>query len=98
MNGYWIRVDEFRPETTFYYFKKKFTAGQKNELVIDACADTRYQLYLNGALCCEGPCQGSYYQRYYDTVDCGDKLVPGENELVMKVMQVNAERFISTYK
>ena len=98
MNGYWIRVDEFRPETTFYYFKKKFTAGQKNELVIDACADTRYQLYLNGALCCEGPCQGSYYQRYYDTVDCGDKLVPGENELVMKVMHVNAERFISTYK
>ena len=52
MNGLWIRADD-RPERTyFYYFKKKIEAGDENSLVMDICADTRYQLYVNGELCC----------------------------------------------
>ena len=98
MDGYWIRVDEYRAETAFYCFKKTFSAGNGSSLVVRACADTRYQLYVNGVLCCEGPCQGSSYQRYYETVDCSDKLKPGENEIVMKVMHVGAESFHSTFK
>lgn len=98
MNGLWIRADD-RPERTyFYYFKKTVTAGDKNSLIMDICADTRYQLYINGVLCSEGPCAGSWYQRYYETVDCSDKLKKGENDITVKVMFVHAGAFISMFK
>ncbi len=98
MNGIWIRVNERPTQTHFYYFKKKITAGKNNSLIIDVCADTRYQLYVNGALCCEGPCQGSWYQRYYETVDCSDKLHEGENDINVKVMYCHDGSFISMFK
>ena len=98
MNGLWIRAED-RPERTyFYYFKKTITAGKNNSLIMDICADTRYQLYINGELCCEGPCTGSWYQRYYETVDCSDKLHEGENDITVKVMFVHAGAFISMFK
>ena len=98
MNGIWIRADERPTESHFYYFTRKFTAGKENSLEIDVCADTRYQLYINGALCCEGPCQGSWYQRYYDTVDCTDKLHEGENDVCVKVYYAHDGAFISMFK
>ena len=98
MNGIWIRADERPTESHFYYFTRKFTAGKENSLEIDVCADTRYQLYINGALCCEGPCQGSWYQRYYDTVDCSDKLHEGENDVCVKVYYAHDGAFISMFK
>lgn len=98
MNGIWIRADERPTESHFYYFNKKIAAGKQNSLTIDICADTRYQLYVNGLLCCEGPCQGSWYQRYYDTVDCSDKLHEGENDVSVKVLYVHEGAFISTFK
>ena len=98
MNGIWIRVNERPTQTHFYYFKKKITAGKNNSLIIDVSADTRYQLYVNGELCCEGPCQGSWYQKYYETADCSDKLRQGENDITVKVMYVHGGAFISTFK
>lgn len=98
MNGIWVRVNERPVRSHFYYFKKKITAGKVNSLVMDICADTRYQLYVNGALCCEGPCQGSWYQRYYETVDVSDKLHEGENDITVKVLYCHDGAFISTFK
>ena len=98
MNGIWIRADERPVQSHFYYFKKKITAGKVNALSVDVCADTRYQLYVNGSLCCEGPCQGSWYQRYYDTVECGDRLIEGENEICVKVYYAHDGAFISMFK
>ncbi|MBO4423853.1 MAG: hypothetical protein J5879_10455 [Clostridia bacterium] len=98
MNGIWVRVNERPTRSHIYYFKKKITAGKENCLVMDVCADTRYQLYVNGALCCEGPCQGSWYQRYYETADCSDKLHEGENDITVKVLYCHDGAFISTFK
>lgn len=98
MNGIWVRVNERPVRSHFYWFKKKITAGKVNSLVMDVCADTRYQLYVNGALCCEGPCQGSWYQRYYETVDASDKLHEGENDITVKVLYCHDGAFISTFK
>lgn len=98
MNGIWIRVNERPTQTHFYYFKKKITAGKDNSLKIDVCADTRFQLYVNGILCCEGPSQGSWYQWYYDTVDCTGMLSEGENDITVKVMYCHSDAFISTFK
>ena len=98
MNGIWVRVNERPVRSHFYWFKKKITAGKVNSLVMDVCADTRYQLYVNGALCCEGPCQGSWYQRYYETVDVSDKLHEGENDITVKVLYCHDGAFISTFK
>lgn len=98
VNGFWMRADDYSERTSFYYFKKKIWAGRDNSLLIHICADTRYQLYINGHLCCEGPCQGSEFLRYYDTANCSDKLQQGENDVLVKVMHVCEDQFISTYK
>ena len=98
MNGIWIRVNERPTETRFYCFKKKITAGKENRLIIDVCADTRYQLYINGVLCSEGPCQGSWYQRYYETTDVSDKLHNGENDITIKVLYCHDGAFISEFR
>ena len=65
----WICANEVIRESRFYYFEKRFSAAEGTTLSAHVCADTRYQLYINGQMVCEGPCQGSSYVRYYETVD-----------------------------
>ena len=63
------------------------------------CADTRYRLYVNGAFVCEGPCQGSEYQRYYEQADIGKFIDPaGVNEIRADVLYLQENSFISVYK
>jgi len=63
------------------------------------CADTRYKLYVNGNFVCEGPCQGSEYQRYFETADLAAFIDPnGANELRADVLYLQEGSFISVYK
>ncbi len=94
----WICADEVIRESRFYYFEKKFTAAEGATLSAHVCADTRYQLYMNGQVVCEGPCQGSSYVRYYETVDLTPYLQAGENHICAKVLHVEENSFISVYK
>ena len=55
----WICADEICLESRLYDFTKTFDAAEGATLIAKVCADTRYQLYVNGSLACEGPCQGS---------------------------------------
>ncbi len=94
----WIRAED-RPSTPhFYYFSKEFTAPAGASLKASSCGDTRYQLYLNGHLVCEGPCQGSSYVTYYESEDLTPYLVEGKNQLVAKVLYVTENYFISVFR
>ena len=94
----WIRAED-RPSTPhFYYFTKEFTAPAGATLKACSCGDTRYQLYLNGHLVCEGPCQGSSYVTYYESEDLTPYLVEGKNVLMAKVLYVTEGYFISVFR
>ncbi len=94
----WICANEYPHQTHFYYFKKAFTASKGAVLSAHVCADTRYQLYINDQMVCEGPCQGSAYLRYYETIDLTPYLIDGENHIYAKVMHMEESSFISVYK
>lgn len=98
MNGRWICVKECPQETTLYEFTKTFSAEKGAKLKIKLCADSRYQLLVNNNLVAEGPCQGSSYVRYYDSEDCGQYLVDGNNDITVKVLYLSKDEFISVYR
>ena len=94
----WIRAEDRPTAPRFYYFTKEFTAPAGATLKASSCGDTRYQLYLNGHLVCEGPCQGSSYVTYYESEDLTPYLVEGKNQLVAKVLYVTEGYFISVFR
>ena len=96
--SHWIRADETPSAPRFYYFEKEFDAPKGATLTASSCGDTRYQLFLNGHLVCEGPCQGSQYVTYYETEDLTPYLVEGRNTLTAKVLYVTEEYFISVFR
>lgn len=55
-------------------------------LKLDVSADSKYRLYLNGKLIARGPVKGDAWAQYYDTLDVGDRLVPGVNVLAAEVV------------
>ncbi len=94
----WICADERPSESRFYYFKKSFEAPQKATFQAQVCGDMRYCLFLNETLVCEGPCQGSQYVKYFETVDLTPYLKEGKNELSAKVFYAVEGSCISLYR
>ncbi len=84
-------------KSLFYYFKKSFVASVGDTLTADICADTRYQLYLNGNLVCEGPCQGAESVNYYESADLTPFIKDGENLLFVKVLYVTDGYFTTLF-
>ena len=96
--SFWIRAAEYPLESKFYYFSKEFDAPAGATLVASACGDARYQLYLNGHLVSEGPCQSSSYVTFYETEDLTPYLIEGKNTLLAKVLSVHSDIFDSVYR
>lgn len=94
----WICADEITNKTHFYYFEKTIPVSRDASLSAHVCADTRYQLYINQQMVCEGPCQGSANVRYYETVDLTPYLIEGENHICAKVMHLQENSFKSVFK
>lgn len=94
----WIYADERPQSTYFYYFKKKFNAKKGDKFDLSISADTRYQLYINSNLICEGPCLSEEHIRYYEKADASSALIDGENEILVKVMFVGANQFNIAYR
>lgn len=95
--SFWIYADEIPQSTHFYYFTKSFSAQKDDSLELSVSADTRYQLYINGHLVCDGPCQGAAHLRYYETADASNYLKDGENEIFVKVQYVTGPYFHIVY-
>ncbi|MBE6652370.1 MAG: hypothetical protein E7610_03005 [Ruminococcaceae bacterium] len=96
--SFWIRADEHPLESKYYYFAKEFNAPADASLQASMCGDARYQLYLNGQLVSEGPCQGSSYLTFYETEDLTPYLQEGKNSLFAKVLSVDSEIFDQVYR
>jgi len=98
MESIWIRVNEVRDECALYRFTKTFAAEKGSALCIRLSADSRYKLYVNGHFAVEGPCHGTRYQRFYETVDVTPYLKEGENTLWVDVLHVAEGHYISVFR
>ncbi len=96
--SHWICPDETSSVSRFYYFTKTFHTAADATLQANVCGDARYQLYINGHLASEGPCQGSSFQTYYETVELTPYLKAGENTLLAKVLWTTPDIFIPVYR
>ncbi len=98
MNGFWICADETPSKTQMYCFEHKFTAKDGAEMKASVCADSRYKLYVNDELVCDGPCRGSQYIRYYEEPDITPYLKAGENTIRAEVIFLTENVFISVFR
>ncbi len=94
--SYFISPIDTQRVSTLYEFEKTFAAEKNEHITLKVSADTRYQLYLNGALISEGPCQGQEEIHHYERVSA--MLCEGENTLLAKVLYIPEDRFISCYR
>ena len=83
---YWISHGNSLPEDALYIFKKTFTGNKGGKFTARISADTRYKLYVNGVLASVGPCKGTDFTAYYETVELSPYLIGGENEITAKVL------------
>lgn len=95
--SFWICADETPSIDSYYTFEKTFTASPDAAMTAKVCGDARYQLFVNGMLACEGPCQGPQYVKYYETVDLTPYLTAGENTLTARVLFVTDNSFIPIF-
>lgn len=78
-----------------YVFKKSFTALDCDKCSVDISAECRYKLYVNGRLVSHGPAKAAENEKYYDTLDISPYLVSGENELLVRVLQLPADDMVN---
>lgn len=85
----WRRTDTIgtSSETEILYFRKQFLyTDRMARCVLRISADSRYRLYINGELVLFGPCKGSEYRWYYETLDITEELQEGINQIAVKVL------------
>ena len=71
-------------------FRRVFeVADPKARVVVHVSADSRYLLYLNGALVSRGPARGDIHHHFYETCDLTGRLQPGRNVLAALVLDMS---------
>lgn len=93
--SFWITAEDECKASKIYWFSKKFDATANASLNARICGETRYQVYINGNMLCEGPCMSPHSVYYYDTVDMTKYLRVGENEIRVKLLLVRENHFFT---
>lgn len=70
----------------FVYYRLNFVLEQKEELMVDISANSRYRLWVNGQPVLSGPCRSDPFRHYYETVSLGEYLRQGSNVLAVQVL------------
>ncbi len=96
MKSYWIQTKEQFSKTQLYEFAKEFEPA--GPLKIRISASTRYQLWINERYVCEGPCQGSIRECYYEEQDVTEYLQEGKNRIRVMVLHVTGDTFTTTVR
>lgn len=66
--------------------------------MIRISASTRYKLWINGSYVCEGSCQGSIRECYYEEQDVTKYLKEGKNRIEVQVLHVVGDTFTTTVR
>jgi hypothetical protein len=85
--GKWIWTEgEPSPRNSYTYFRKTFQFdGPQKEAKVNITADSRYQLFVNGAFVGRGPVRSDRRWLYYDSWDVGSRLKKGKNVVAVLV-------------
>ncbi len=89
--AFWISSSQPSSENRVYLFRKSFTVTDPH-VTAAVCADSRYQLFINGKFVSEGPSKGNDQVTYYDEIDISRYLHEGENQVEAKVLFLADER------
>ena len=95
-NTNWIWTEEYmaedRQRPVMILFRKKVELpGKPVRAKLQMTADTRYKLYVNGALVEAGPAKGDSHIWYVDTLDLTEYLRAGINVIAAEVLRYPAE-------
>lgn len=92
----WIthRDAEFS-KSALYTFKKTFNAGSGAAATVRISAETRFKLYVNGALVSHGPQKAADKEKFYSVLDISKHLIEGENLIEVQVLQLPADDDLS---
>lgn len=87
---FWIsHPDAVCDDRKLYRFRKVLPVWDNFDTAkVDISAEARYKMYINGRLVAVGPCKGTAYKKYYDTVDVAPYLERGDNLLEVEVLQL----------
>lgn len=88
----WIEPAQKPDGNGMYIFRKTFDL--KGDFSLRLSASTRYKLYINNQYVCEGPCQGTRFEHFYETTtfkSC-DK-----TEIRVEVMHIVKPHFTPTF-
>ena len=84
----WIET-LYKPESNgMYIFRKSLDLTGKFTMRLSA--STRYKLYINNNFICEGPCQGTRFEHFYETVEFEAK---GSVDIRAEVMHIAGNHF-----
>ncbi|MGV3719486.1 MAG: family 78 glycoside hydrolase catalytic domain [Actinomycetota bacterium] len=91
----WIWTEgEPAPRNSYTYFRKRLTLDRaQKEAKIHLTADSRYQLFVNGAFVGRGPVRSDRRWLYYDTWDLAPHLKKGENVVAVLVHHFGESTF-----
>ena len=81
-------AEPFRNQIICY--KKVFQANKGMDFKVNVFADAHYKLYVNGTLADVGPAKGNNKELYYNTIRLGRFLKNGENEVVVRVLNLSS--------
>ena len=70
----------------FVYYRLSFFLQETGDLTATISANSRYRLWVNGQPVLSGPCRSSGFVRYFDTVELGSYLQPGQNVIAAQVL------------
>lgn len=88
----WIEIQEKINGNGLYRFQKRFS--HQGKLSLRLSASTRYKLYINGKYMCEGPCQGTRFEHFYETVAF---TAEGDTQICVDVMHITGDHFTTAF-
>jgi len=93
----WCHADTDRLNQHGLFRKRFVLPAVHGRVVVHACADMRYWLYVNGARVAFGPARSAAGQPFFDTVDVTNLVKPGENVAAFHVHSIGPVERCSSF-
>lgn len=91
--GKWIWFEDalgIQPEQG-WFLRDIWLDAPPSRCVIQVCADSRYNLYINGRIVLRGPCRSRARFRCFDEIDIAAHLCRGQNRLFAEILHYSGD-------